>query len=95
VYFDFLSQFFCGVSFKARQTKELDLTSTHSTTPLQLLIESFTFYELLQSALLYGTMCWPIESKFIFSLTNIMPFSIVLLQLLARISLIDAEIKIV
>jgi hypothetical protein len=56
---------------------------------------SFTFDELLPSALPYGTMCWPKESEFILSPTNIIPFSISLLQLLARISLIDAEIKIV
>jgi hypothetical protein len=58
-------------------------------------MKSFTLDELLPSALPYGTMCWPIESEFILSLTNIVPFSIGLLQLLTRISLIDAEIEIV
>jgi hypothetical protein len=49
VYFDFLSRFFCGVGFKFRQMKGSDLTSTHSTTPLQLLMGSFTFDKLLPS----------------------------------------------
>ena len=72
VYFDILSQFFCGVGFKARQTNGSDLLSIHSATPLQLLIGSFSFDELPLSALPYGTMSWPIESEFILSLINIM-----------------------
>jgi hypothetical protein len=40
-------------------------------------------------------MFWPIGSEFMLSPTNIMPFSIGLLQLLARISLIDEEFDIV
>jgi hypothetical protein len=56
---------------------------------------SFSFGELLPSALPYGTKCWPIGSEFILSPTNIMPFLSGLLQLLARISLIDVEIDIV
>jgi hypothetical protein len=95
VYFDFFSRFFYGVGFKARQTNGSDLLSIHSATPLQLLIGSFGFNEVPPSALPYGAMCWPIESEFILSSTNIMSFSIGLLQLLARISLIDVEIEIV
>ena len=95
VYFDFFSRFFCGVDFKARQTKGSDLTSIHSATPLQLLLGSFCFDKLALSALPYGTMCWPMESKFVLSSTNKMSFSIGLLQLLARISLIDTKIEIV
>jgi hypothetical protein len=72
-----------------------DLTSTHSTTPLQLLLASFSFDKLAPSALPYGIMCWPIESEFVLSSTNKMSFSIDILQLLARISLIDVEIEIV
>jgi hypothetical protein len=56
---------------------------------------SFSFDEVSPSALPYGTMCWPIESEFILSLINKLLFSIGLLQLLARISLIDAEVEIV
>jgi len=95
VYFDFFSRFFCGVSFKARQTNGLDLISIHSATPLQLLLGSFCLDKLALSALPYGIICWSIESEFVLSLTNKMPFSISLLQLLARMSLIDAEIDIV
>ena len=91
----FLANFFCGVGFKARQTNGSDLLSIHSATPLQSLIGSFSFDELPLSALPYGTMSWPIESEFILSSTNIMSFSIGLLQLLARISPIVAEIEIV
>jgi hypothetical protein len=56
---------------------------------------SFNFDKVSPSALPYGTMCWPIESEFILSLINKLPFSIGLLQLLVRISLIDVEIEIV
>jgi hypothetical protein len=56
---------------------------------------SFNFDELLTSVLPYDIMCWPIESEFILSPTNKLLFSIGLLPLLAKISLIDAEIEIV
>ena len=95
VYFDFLSWFFCGVGFKARQMNGLDLTSIQLATLLQWLLRSFTFHKLPLSALLYKIMCWPIESEFTLSWTNKLLFSIDLLQPLAWISLIDAEIDIV
>jgi hypothetical protein len=91
----FFSRFFCGVGFKARQMNGSDLTSIHSATPLQLFMGSFNFDEVSPSALPYGTLCWSIESEFILTSTNKLLFLIGLLQLLAKISLIDAEIKIV
>jgi hypothetical protein len=59
----------------------LVLLSIHLATPLQLLLESLSFDKLALSVLPYGTMCWPIEYEFVLSSTNIMPFSIGLLQL--------------
>jgi hypothetical protein len=61
----------------------------------KLLMGSFNFDEVSPSTLPYGTMCWPIESEFTLSLTNKLLFLIGLLQLLVRISLIDAKIEIV
>jgi hypothetical protein len=75
--------------------KGSDLLSIHSATALQLLFEGLSFNKLELSALPYDRMCWPIESKFFLLLTNKLPLSIGLLQLLPRISLIDAEIEIV
>jgi hypothetical protein len=72
-----------------------DLTSIHLATPLQILFGSLNFDKLALSALPYETMCWLIESEFILSSTNKMPFSISLLQILVRISPIDDEIEIV
>ena len=95
MYFDFFSRFFCGVSFKGRQTNGSVLLSIHLATPLQLLLKKFSFDELPLSALPYGTMCWSIESEFILSSTSKVPSSIGLLKLLARISLIDVAIEII
>lgn len=75
--------------------KRSDLTSIHSVTPLQTLLEIFSFNKLAPSVLPYSIMCWPIESEFILSSSNIMLFLIGILQLLTRISLIDTEIKII
>jgi hypothetical protein len=73
--------------------KGSDLLSIHSATALQLLCEGLSFDKLELSTLPYGRMCWPIEFEFILLLTNKLSLLIGLLQLLSRISLIDAKIE--